>query len=282
MRILTFDVEEWFHILDNESTKTEADWNRYERRLEQNMGRILEFLDSKQLKATFFCLGWVAREFPHVIRTIAEYGHEIASHSDRHQLVFEQKRNEFIEDLHRSLCELEDIIGSKVISYRAPGFSLMKEHDWVFEALAMHGIEIDCSVFPATRAHGGFASFGAARPVWVEAGGVRLKEFPINLYSIAGQPLVFSGGGYFRLLPYPFISYMMRRSDYVMTYFHPRDFDPLQPVIKELGLMRKFKSYYGLTGAFKKFMRLVSDSEFIDLKTAVDRYDWESADVITL
>lgn len=282
MRILTFDVEEWFHILDNESTKSEAEWSRYERRLEMNMDRILELLDAKHLKATFFCLGWVAREFPHVIRTIAEHGHEIASHSDRHQLVFEQKREDFIEDLHRSVCELEAITASKVISYRAPGFSLMKEHDWVFEVLANHGIEVDCSVFPAARAHGGFASFGAARPVWVEAGGLRLKEFPINLYSIAGQPLVFSGGGYFRLLPYSFISYMMRRSDYVMTYFHPRDFDPLQPVIKELGLMRKFKSYYGLTGAFIKFMRLVSDSEFIDLKTAVDRYDWESADVIQI
>lgn len=53
MRILTFDVEEWFHILDNESTKTETEWSRYERRLEMNMDRILELLASKQLKATF-------------------------------------------------------------------------------------------------------------------------------------------------------------------------------------------------------------------------------------
>lgn len=282
MNILTFDVEEWFHILDNESTKTETEWSRYERRLERNMDLILGLLDSKNLKATFFCLGWVARMFPEVIRSIEHHGHEIASHSDRHQLVFEQKRDEFIEDLHRSVCELEAITGSKVISFRAPGFSLMKEHDWVFEVLIMHGIEIDCSVFPAARAHGGFPSFGAARPVWVETGGVRLKEFPISVYSVAGRPLVFSGGGYFRMFPYPLISYMMRRSEYVMTYFHPRDFDPSQPVIHDLSPVRKFKSYIGLNGAFAKLQQLISDYDFIDLKAAVEQYDWESADVIQI
>jgi len=280
MRILTFDVEEWFHILDNESTKSEKDWGRYEHRLEKNMEQILVLLESKNLKATFFCLGWVAREFPHIIRSIAEKGHEIASHSDQHQLLFEQNRDEFGEDLYRSVSELEDITGSKVISYRAPGFSLIKEYGWAFEVLAMHGIEVDCSVFPAVRAHGGFSSFGSARPVWVEAGGIRLKEFPINLYPIAGRNLVFSGGGYFRLLPYPVISYMMRRSEYVMTYFHPRDFDPLQPVIQDLGLTRKFKSYYGLASAYRKLERLVSDFSFIDLKAALNIYNWETADII--
>jgi len=282
MHILTFDVEEWFHILDNESTKTEAEWYRYEHRLEQNMDRILGLLESKHLKATFFCLGWVAREFPHIIRSIADHGHEIASHSDRHQLVYEQKRDEFIEDLHRSVCELESITGSKVISYRAPGFSLMQQHDWAFEALVKQGIEIDCSIFPASRAHGGFATFGAARPVWVDACGVRLKEFPINLFPVAGRPFVFSGGGYFRLLPYQVISFMMERSDYVMTYFHPRDFDSSQPVIQELSIVRKLKSYYGLKSAFEKLDRLVSDYEFVDLASAVRNYDWARADVIAI
>ncbi|ARM31347.1 polysaccharide deacetylase family protein [Prosthecochloris sp. HL-130-GSB] len=282
MRILTFDVEEWFHILDNESTKTEAEWNRYERRLEMNMDRILELLASKQLKATFFCLGWVAREFPHVIRCIAEHGHEIATHSDLHQLVYEQQREVFREDLRRSVNEIEDITGTKVTTYRAPGFSLMKEDIWVFEELVAHGIEVDCSVFPASRGHGGFSSFGAARPVWVEAGGVRLKEFPINLFPVAGRQIVFSGGGYFRLIPYWLIAYMMHQSRYVMTYFHPRDFDASQPVIDELSFVRRFKSYYGLRGAFRKLDRLLSDFEFSDLASANTAYDWGRADVIAL
>ena len=41
MNILTFDIEEWFHILDNESTKSEKEWNKYECRIHENMDRIL-------------------------------------------------------------------------------------------------------------------------------------------------------------------------------------------------------------------------------------------------
>ena len=53
-----------------------------------------------------------------------------------------------------------------------------------------------------------------------------------------------------------------------MTYFHPRDFDPGQPVIRELPLVRKFKSYYGLKGAYCKLEKLLKEYDFVDLKDA--------------
>lgn len=53
MKILTFDIEEWFHILDNASTKTVKEWSSYESRIHANMNRILDMLDSKNQKATF-------------------------------------------------------------------------------------------------------------------------------------------------------------------------------------------------------------------------------------
>ena len=217
-----------------------------------------------------------------MIRRIQEYGHEIATHSDRHQLAYEQSRDDFSEDLKRSIGSIQDITGLKVRAYRSPGFSLKEENKWVFEILAENGIEIDCSIFPAKRAHGGFASFGHAQPAWVEMGGIRLKEFPINVYAIAGQSIIFSGGGYFRLFPYSVITHMMRRSDYVMTYFHPRDFDKDQPVIEELSMLRKFKSYYGLGTAFRKLERLIRDFQFIDLDSADKLVDWDNVHVIKL
>jgi len=282
MNILSFDIEEWYHILDNDITKTETEWLCYERRLDDNIERIFKLLDVGGQKATFFCLGWIVREYPNVIRRIQEYGHEIATHSDRHQLAYEQSRDDFSEDLKRSIGSIQDITGLKVRAYRSPGFSLKEENKWVFEILAENGIEIDCSIFPAKRAHGGFASFGHAQPAWVEMGGIRLKEFPINVYAIAGQSIIFSGGGYFRLFPYSVITHMMRRSDYVMTYFHPRDFDKDQPVIEELSMLRKFKSYYGLGTAFRKLERLIRDFQFIDLDSADKLVDWDNVHVIKL
>ena len=45
MKILTFDIEEWFHIMDNKSTKTEKSWAKYQDRLIVNVERILRFLE---------------------------------------------------------------------------------------------------------------------------------------------------------------------------------------------------------------------------------------------
>ena len=282
MNILTFDIEEWFHILDNDSTRTEKEWSNFEYRLDSNMDRIFELLERKNQKATFFCLGWVAREFPHILKKIDSYGYEIATHSDKHQLAYEQNKTEFNNDLELSIKSIEDCTGVKVTSYRAPGFSIKEENKWVFEELVNQGIEIDCSVFPSKRSHGGFDSYGNAEPSIIDINGSKLKEFPINLYPILNKNLIFSGGGYFRLLPYPIIKNMMKNSDYVMTYFHPRDFDSSQPIIEELSKFRKFKSYYGLNSSFAKLEKLITDFDFIDISDANKLVDWENVSKLKL
>ena len=86
MNILTFDTEEWFHLLDNDSTRSEAQWVNYEKRIEGNVGRILDILDSTNTKATFFVIGWVAKTYPELVKRISEK-YEIGSHTMNHQLV---------------------------------------------------------------------------------------------------------------------------------------------------------------------------------------------------
>lgn len=145
-----------------------------------------------------------------------------------------------------------------------------------------NGIEIDASIFPAERSHGGFAQFGHAEPCWIDIDGMRMKEFPINISSFAGKNLIFSGGGYFRLFPYPLLDVMTKNSDYVMTYFHPRDFDAEQPMVPGLNFVRKFKSYYGLKGCLSKLDKLIKKHEFVDIRTAEASIDWEKAKVVHL
>lgn len=282
MKILTFDIEEWFHLLDNTSTKTEADWAKYESRIDNNMKPIFELLENNNQKATFFCLGWVARKYPHILKKIADKGFEIATHSDLHQLAYEQDYNTFKADLQTSIIAIEDIIGQKVRAYRAPGFSIKNENKWVFETLLECGIEIDCSLFPAKRSHGGFEEFGHAEPCWIETNGLKIKEFPINLYKGLGVPTIFSGGGYFRLLPHFMLDNLTKNTEYMMTYFHPRDFDAGQPIIEELSYLRKFKSYYGLKNCLPKLEKLIQNHSFIDLQTAESQVDWSNALIIKL
>ncbi len=282
MNILTFDIEDWFHILDNPETKSHSQWDSFESRLDRNLDLILRVMHEHQQKATFFCVGWIAEKYPAAIRRIVDQGHEIGSHTYYHQLVYEQNREQFETDLVHSIRILEDSSGQKVKYFRAPGFSITPETPWAFEALIKSGIEVDCSVFPAQRAHGGFAAFGTAEPVWIEIKGMRLKEFPINTAQVFGKPLVFSGGGYFRLLPYSVIKKFTKKSDYVMTYFHPRDFDADQPMVPGLNMVRKFKSYYGLKHTEKKLVSWMKDFEFIGLQEAESRIDWANTRVIRL
>lgn len=282
MNVLTFDVEDWFHILDNASTKGEDEWQAFPSRVHANCERILDLLDRTGQRATFFCLGWIARRYPEIVREIAARGHEIACHSDMHQLVYDMEPGEFADDLDAAISAIESAARRKVTSYRAPGFSVTPECNWFFDILISRGIEVDCSIFPSKRAHGGYENFGAASPVWVRTPSGRIKELPINTVDVMGRNIIFSGGGYFRLLPLWLIRYWMQRAPYVMTYFHPRDFDPEQPVIRELPALRKFKSYYGLQGALGKLEALLTEFAFVDLHHAVASFDWDGAREIVL
>ena len=280
MNILTFDIEEWFHILDNSSTKTVKEWSNFESRIHANMDRILDFLDETDQKATFFCLGWIAEQYPEVIKAIDNRGFEIGSHTYMHQLIYEQSRAEFREDLSASIKILEDTTGKKVTSFRAPGFSLTSEVLWAFDELIANGITHDSSVFPASRSHGGMSDFSENTPHLIQFKGNVLKEFPINVKNIMGKKLVFSGGGYFRLIPYFLINRWSNSTNYVMTYFHPRDFDTNQPMIPELSLTRKFKSYYGLNSSLDKLRSFMNDFNFVDVRTATDMIDWRLVEVV--
>lgn len=274
MNILTFDIEDWFHILDNPLTKFPKNWSNFPSRIEYGLNQILEIVENNDISATFFVLGWIAEKYPNLVRKISEKGYEIGSHTHLHQLIYNQTPHTFKSDIYRSISTIENCIGKKVISFRAPGFSITKKNKWAFEVLSEAGIKIDCSVFPANRAHGGMPKYTHAKPSIIKYNNIEIKEFPINSVNFMGKPLIFSGGGYFRILPYCIIRELSKNSEYIMTYFHPRDFDHNQPIVPGLSLTRRFKSYVGLKYSFTKLNRWVKDFDFIDLRTADEKVDW--------
>lgn len=280
MNILTFDIEDWYNC---DFISNDFDWDKYEVRIYNGVDLILKELKCRNLKATFFCLGWIAEKHPDVIRQIHADGHEIGCHSYQHELSFRFDREEFKEDVEKSKKLIEDLIGESINSFRAPGFSISDQNIWALEVLSELGFEYDCSLFPAAHDYGGFSTYGKVEPAIINLpNGKQIKEFPINIQHIFGKNIVFSGGGFFRFFPYVLIKYWARKTDYMMTYFHTRDFDPNQPMIDSLPLMRKFKSYVGLSGAFDKFKRFLDDFEFISLEEADKLVDWKKSRIIKL
>lgn len=279
MNILTFDIEEWFHF---DVYSGEQKWMDYEPRINLFLPQILDLLDQKQIKATFFCLGWIARTYPSILKTISDRGHEIACHTDKHLFVKDMTSEEFDNDLTLALKSIEDVVSTKVESFRAPSFTITEDTPWAFEVLDSHGIKNDCSVFPATRSYGGFPSYGEDKPSLIKYNNSLIKELPMNTMKICRKDIVYSGGGYFRLFPYWLIKKQMQKDDYVMTYLHMRDFDYEQPRFNHFSFERKFKSYYGLKNSYSKFIKMINDFEWVNVNQAVGLIDWDNVPVINL
>jgi len=281
MNILSFDIEEWFHVFENHNNTDESDWNTFEQRLPHTIDSLLYLLKENDVKATFFCIGWVVRQYPGIIKKIDSLGFEIGSHSDLHKLAYTQTPNEFDLDLRCSIDSIEQLLGKKVVSYRAPGFSITQENLWAFDSLVKNGILYDSSVFPVERKFGGLKGMPSNKPFIIENNGTFLREFPMNSHNLFKKEIIFSGGGFFRMLPYYVIKSLMVKSSYVMIYLHPRDFDNEQP-FHTLTLSRHIKSRIGTKNSLSKLDKLVKDFSFVDIKQASEKVDWDNAEIFHL
>ncbi len=292
MNILTFDIEEWA-LAKAGGYGTAEKYAEYDAFLD----RILNVLDERSIKATFFCTGLMAQDFPQVVKLIQSRGHEIGCHSHRHTWMNKMTEAEAREDTHAAVSALEQCIGQKVRSYRAPAFSIGEKNKWMFELLAENGIEVDSSVYPTERDFGGFPAFGSLRPCVVEYGGVQLKEFPISLTHVLGKEMAYSGGGYFRFFPLGFVKGRIAKSDYTMCYFHINDLLPekggvpskemYEAYYKEEGsfknrYMRYVKSNLGKKGAWNKLEKLIRTEIFVNVERGCDLIDWSKAKTVKL
>lgn len=252
MNILTFDIEDWFHLLEYDGSSSPSSWYHFESRVESSTDIILDILQSEKKKATFFVLGWVAKKYPDLIKKIHDSGHHIGSHSYYHQLVHRLSPQDFNEDLSRSCDVISEITNTKVDAFRAPGFSITDQTMWAFEILLNNGILYDSSIFSPNRHHGGVREIDINSPVIFEFEGRQLKQFPMSYVNFLTKRIVFSGGGYLRLCPKFILIQLSKLANYNMIYLHPRDFDAQQPRLSDLSKARYFRSYIGLQSTHKK------------------------------
>lgn len=263
--VLTIDMEDWFHSLDSQ----QENWHNYKRRIEHGTRKILELLAAKNSKATFFVLGEVAENHPELIREIIKEGHEIGSHSYYHKFIYKQSAQEFRDDLKRSLNLLEDLTGKKIISFRAPYFSITKESLWAFDILKEEGIEIDSSIFPVLNHRYGIPS-AKRLPHQLKNG---IWEWPITTFKTFLGNFPFAGGVYIRFFPLAvskfLISSTIKKNEPILMYFHPWEFDPGQPSLRNISSFLSFRHYFGLSNNFKKFSSLIEEYETITLNKSI-------------
>lgn len=146
---LTVDVEEWFHNCWHVEYVQPALRPTVPYELERLLPELLQELERHGLPATFFVLEEVALRYPQLVQEIARCGHEVASHGDLHLRVGSRSRRDWRSALVAAKSRLEDLLGRKVLGYRAPEWSLRTWRNPRFLDLGEIGFEYDSSLLPA-------------------------------------------------------------------------------------------------------------------------------------
>lgn len=271
---LTIDLEEWFHILELPESSYPPNPEMLPFRSRYVVEQLLEVLEHYHTSCTFFTLGWLAERNPRIVRTIDALGHEIACHGYNHELIYQLGPHRFRQDIRRTKKILEDIIGREVKGYRGPGFSITRRNIWAIDIIAEEGFQYDATLYPGRHEHGGIPGMPGRPFLLVSSRGHRIEEYPVTLINICGFRMAFSGGGYFRLFPFFFVSAHIKRLNRkgipCMLYLHPRDLDRDSPRLP-MSFRRRFKCYVNLSRCYKKFRKVLSTHSFGSIR------DWRDS-----
>jgi polysaccharide deacetylase family protein (PEP-CTERM system associated) len=224
--VLTFDLEDWFQLVGRRFGMSAGRVTRG--RLQSQVATILDLLARHQARATFFVLGMTAESCPQVVRDVQAAGHEIGSHGFGHQLVKTLTPDAFRADIVRSVAVLRDLAGVEPRGYRAPEFSIDRSCFWAFDVLLDQGFHYDSSIYPFGGRRYGIPDFSLEPTAVTTPSGRTINELPLAVVELFGRRVPVAGGGYWRLLPAPALTWATRRlasARSPMLYFHPAEFD---------------------------------------------------------
>ena len=258
---LTCDVEDYFQVSAFEHLVRRDSWKEWECRIPRNVDRVLDLYDQAGVRGTFFILGWVAENFPEVVRRIVAEGHEVASHGMQHVRVWDQTPDAFRADIVRARTLLQDVTGQRVRGYRAASWSLDERTPWAHRIMAEAGYEYSSSIYPIAHDHYGLPD-APDFPFYVKSAGI--LEIPASTSRLLGRNLPAAGGGYFRLMPLAVSRWLMQRISRtrempVVFYFHPWELDPEQPRMTGITARTRFRHYVNLQRFEPRLARLLRD-----------------------
>ena len=285
--VLSFDVEEYFHVEAFRHAIGRNEWESRPSRVTPFTEALLDLLDEADVRATFFVLGWVAERHGALVQAIAARGHEVASHGYGHRMASTMTPREFAEDVRQARRVLSDLSDADVVGYRAPTFSVMPPTAWVFDVLRAEGYTYDSSVYPIRHDRYGWPDFprSPVRIVWPD-GGV-FDEYPLATLDTPFGAFPVAGGGYFRALPGAAFRWAWRRLTQArrtsVFYLHPWELDAGQPRVR-VGVLTRWRHCVGLASTAERLRRMLREfpwTSFRDLRdaasapgTTLSREDW--------
>lgn len=244
---ITVDVEDWYHIpsvcgspfsVYRDVEEFFEKWSERYDFLTEPTKRVLDILDDFNVSATFFVVADTAKNYPGLIESIVEKGHEIACHGLHHTCKIDPKTKqplmtskEFEKRTIKARSILEKISGQKITGYRAPNALV---GGWMIDSLEKIGFKYDSSVCMNSLYNKTDSSLKSVStyPYYplkgsLEVGTEReIIEYPWAYYNFAGSKIPTSGGPMLRFLGASMmlkgLKQSLKRGDTVF-YFHPID-----------------------------------------------------------
>src|SRR5690606_19072908 len=162
---------------------------------------ILDLLDNKECKGTFFVLGQVAEVFPDLTKEINNRGHELGVHGYNHLEFYKMSPQQALEEISRAKKVIEDITGSQVYGHRAPAFSIFPKTKWGLELIAKAGFIYDSSIMPCKYIKNGWTKFPKDIVNLKINANTEIIEVPMSVDNLFIKEMPVCGGSYLRWLP---------------------------------------------------------------------------------
>lgn len=156
---VSVDVEDWYHVpavtgssfseFENVHEFFEKWDERYDY-LTEPTHRTLDLFDELEITATFFVVADVVDNYPGLVKSIADRGHEIGCHGLHHECAIDPdtkeprfSREEYKDQIEAAKHKLEEAAGQEVVGFRAPNAYV---GGWVLDVLEELGFKYDSSV----------------------------------------------------------------------------------------------------------------------------------------
>ena len=104
-----------------------------------DIDKILNALDKCNVKATFFMVGEWIDKYPEYVKKIANKGHELANHSDKHLHVNTLNYEQNVEEILKCTEKIKKITGKDTKLYRCP---YGEYNDTVIKAATDNGYKV--------------------------------------------------------------------------------------------------------------------------------------------
>jgi hypothetical protein len=246
--LLTIDLEE-FDLPEEYGIKV-SDKDKFEISF-KGTKKILKLLNKNDINATFFVTASFAKKYPKLIKKISKKN-EIGLHAYEHNHNYGDMKDKVAEEfLRKAKKEIENIIGKKIFSFRAPRFQPPK-----YEVLKNIGIKFDSSLNP-TWIPGRYNNLLKSRNIFEREG---IKIIPLSTTPLLRFPLFWISFRNLNLFLIKFLSKIcLFNQNFLNLVFHPWEFMDLKKIDKnkKLSLLIKRNSGKNLENKLRNYLSWV-------------------------